>query len=316
MKSDIVGLSESDLRMVSLAKSILQRDDRKRNVFWLTKEQTELSSFIFELIRDPRVLQNYLAVLGKEGYYSVFNYLEALESELSNSVADLATFDPKTNLYNSLAFDILLRGNLQSYASGQLRDVPEAILDIDNFKTVNEKFGYSAGDKALISVARIVREHVGVSPRPRDFAAILEHEQAGRFGGEEIIIVYPNKPLKAASEKLDDLRSEIEEYFFKNKINGKQGLTVSIGLQSAKNCERVNRFTGAPTDLDNLRANLFAQTNSALYVAKRTGKNKVMTFDDAVLCYTDLQPHQKREFREKLHMESGDFKKFRTKYLK
>lgn len=122
------------------------------------------------------------------------------------------------------------------------------MLDIDNFKSINDNFGHPFGDKVIFKVAQIIKKNV----RSNDFV--------GRYGGEEFIIIIKSE-LDNAVRIADKIRVLIQDYrgFF-DKNEGMY-VTVSIGV--------------AKSDPGLSIESIISNSDSALYKAKKTGKNKV-----------------------------------------
>ena len=124
-----------------------------------------------------------------------------------------------------------------------------ALLDIDNFKKLNDSMGHDVGDAALIHLVTVIRETL----RPQDTLA--------RFGGEEFIILLPDTAIDDAKKALTRLQRELTKRFFLAN-NEKVLITFSAGL----------------TDLrqDDTQASITKRADEAMYTAKRTGKNRVI----------------------------------------
>lgn len=119
------------------------------------------------------------------------------------------------------------------------------ILDIDNFKIVNDTFGHQQGDEVLKTVSSTIRKKL----RDSDFGA--------RWGGEEFIIILPNTDaLSAATQVAERIRAEIEAHDF-----GKFKITISSGIAQFANGVAAEALIKAADD--------------ALYASKRSGKNKI-----------------------------------------
>ncbi len=127
-----------------------------------------------------------------------------------------------------------------------------AMLDLDNFKTYNDKYGHISGDKILKELSLIMRQ----SLRNVDFI--------GRYGGEEFLLVMPEASSKGAKFALERIRSQIASHavdLFKDRVN----LTVSVGIASF------------PADSEAF-SDLIEKADKALYISKKSGKNKVILF--------------------------------------
>ena len=121
------------------------------------------------------------------------------------------------------------------------------MIDIDDFKEVNDRLGHQVGDEVLRKLGEIILQRT----RKADFPA--------RYGGEEMVVILPATSIDKAIIMADTLREHISDYFAESGTP----VTVSIGVSSI-NAPRVTTS-----------AELVRQADKALYVAKRTGKNKV-----------------------------------------
>ena len=124
-----------------------------------------------------------------------------------------------------------------------------ALLDIDNFKKLNDSLGHDAGDAALIHLATVIRETM----RPQDTVA--------RFGGEEFIILLPDTPLPNAQKALVRLQRELTRRIFLHE-NEKVLITFSAGVTDFRS--------------DDIQATATRRADEAMYQAKKTGKNRVV----------------------------------------
>lgn len=116
-------------------------------------------------------------------------------------------------------------------------------LDIDNFKTYNDTFGHVAGDVVLQKTADIIKN------------SIRTVDIAGRFGGEEFVIILPGTKEEGAVAVAERIRKSIETYPFPHRK-----VTASLGIALAKNSDSVD--------------SLLEKADQALYQAKRQGKNR------------------------------------------
>ncbi|ENO90032.1 GGDEF domain-containing protein [Thauera linaloolentis] len=124
-----------------------------------------------------------------------------------------------------------------------------ALLDIDNFKKLNDTFGHKVGDEALIHLAHVVRQHL----RPQDVLA--------RYGGEEFVILLPETDKADAYTALTRLQRELTREFFMAD-NQKIVITFSAGV--------------TPLGFDEPLQSALERADGAMYQAKQAGRNRVV----------------------------------------
>jgi diguanylate cyclase (GGDEF)-like protein len=159
----------------------------------------------------------------------------------------LASTDVLTGLANRRQFENLLLAEVSrlSRAGGVLS---LAVLDVDHFKQVNDTFGHSGGDQALVHVAQIVQ------------AQLRSHDTLARIGGEEFAVLLPETDLRAACAVAERFRAALARQGF--ALNGKERtVTISVGV--------VDIHPGSDPDRGLQRA------DEALYRAKAEGRNRV-----------------------------------------
>ena len=127
-----------------------------------------------------------------------------------------------------------------------------AMLDLDDFKRLNDTYGHQAGDAALQHLVRIVKDTL----RSMDVIA--------RFGGEEFLILLPETTVEAAAQTMTRLQRELTKHFFLHE-NEKLLITFSAGVALRIPNEE--------------QAALVARADQAMYRAKKAGKNRVMVAD-------------------------------------
>ena len=169
---------------------------------------------------------------------------------LEDSCKKLATFDPLTKMLNRnkiLEFlsDELNRGWREDHPTGVI------MADIDRFKKVNDTFGHSAGDTVLVQVAARLKK------------AIRPYDKAGRYGGDEILIILPNCDMKNLKLVAERLRRCISEKKIKTKA-AVLDITLSIG------------GTSSEISSDASVNDLMQTSDNALLLAKRKGRNWVI----------------------------------------
>jgi diguanylate cyclase (GGDEF)-like protein len=167
---------------------------------------------------------------------------------IQNIIMDrLSKIDPLTDLYNHKTFHEYL-GWLIEHQQNNPFPMQLAVIDLDNFKKVNDLYGHWVGDIVLKQVAAIMLEHIGSD----DFAA--------RYGGEEFVVILTAKPLHDSYEIMKRILTGIADMPI-TEMEGKS-VTVSIGMHD---------FSG-----EDSKSYTFQKADDALYEAKKTGKNKIV----------------------------------------
>ena len=165
---------------------------------------------------------------------------------------ELAHTDELTKLYNRRAFNVRLAEET-SRARRYENKVSLIIIDIDDFKAVNDTFGHLVGDRLLAMIAKSI---LGAVRNP-DFAA--------RYGGEEFVIICPQTDTHGAELVAERLRKTVAETSF--TVRGQPiETTISAGVASLSRADSID--------------DLVDRADRALYLAKRRGKNRVVTDED------------------------------------
>lgn len=185
----------------------------------------------------------------------------------------LATRDPLTGCLNRRAFFHRF-GALFRAASEQEQPLSCLMIDIDHFKSINDRFGHSAGDKIIKAVGAILGENV----RPRDLVA--------RYGGEEFALVLPGQDADAAAKVGERIRSVIAERAGEHLGTGQQ-VTASLGV------------AGLASGAESAEA-LIDFADRALYVAKESGRNRLIR-------WTEGTPDGAAPAKETTRSDFGDF---------
>lgn len=162
------------------------------------------------------------------------------EAELTR----LAATDPVTGVWNRRRGQELLVEELTHPAVNE--DFAVLMVDIDNFKSINDRFGHQVGDEVLVEVAR------------RLTGAVRSSDTVVRWGGEEFVILLRNCTLDDAVDRAEEVRRQIGDTAFSCLGT----VTVSIGAA---------QLTG-----DDDMASLIGRADTALYEAKRSGRNLVV----------------------------------------
>lgn len=167
------------------------------------------------------------------------NYINAAFRELEES----AILDGLTKLYNRA--EIQRRINERLLSGEKLSLI---MIDIDNFKSVNDTYGHNEGDNVIIGLAKMLKD--GISSREN-------YASAGRWGGEEFMVLLPND-INSAIDAAGEMCSAFREINF--PLAGHR--TISVGVTEAKADDTLDK--------------LLIRVDSALYDAKHNGKNRVV----------------------------------------
>ncbi len=194
-----------------------------------------------ELMRDTAVLRQHNDFLKKQ----------------NRKLHEMCAFDALTKVYS--------RQFIMDYMSKELsncirkhQNMVISILDIDDFKAVNDCYGHQTGDEILQAVAQISCRNL----RPEDLI--------GRYGGEEFIIILPDTTAQDGREVIERIRRIVQAEKFSDLSAGHK-ITASFGI-AAFNYERY-----VSTD------ELLYKADTALSTAKKTGKNKSVIFEEKTM---------------------------------
>ena len=181
--------------------------------------------------------------------------LNELESESQNLKARVqkermqAQIDALTGIANRLGYDHRVA---QEYARFKRFNNPLCLVvwDVDFFKRINDDYGHAAGDKALKTIAKLLADNI----RETDYLA--------RYGGEEFVLIMPGANKAAAKVVAEKLRQTVEDSGFHFK-GDPVSITISAGI--------------AEFQKDDTTGSVFERADKALYSAKESGRNKVVT---------------------------------------
>lgn len=166
------------------------------------------------------------------------------QQELHNEISKIAAEDCLTNLYNRRKINTLIHAEIER-SDRYKKDFSIILIDIDFFKRVNDQFGHIAGDNLLRMFSDLLRE------------TIRHTDTAGRWGGEEFVVICPETNTEGATALANKIQQRIDQHRFDGF--GKQ--TASFGVACYMENDSVDTIIH--------RADL------ALYDAKNTGRNRV-----------------------------------------
>jgi diguanylate cyclase (GGDEF)-like protein len=166
----------------------------------------------------------------------------------ADSYAQAAAIDPVSGLFNRRYFQARLEEELQR-AQRHALSIGLLMIDVDDFKSINDRFGHLAGDAVIRDIGEILRRSVRV------------FDVCTRFGGEEFAVVMPGSGREDAARVAERIRERIESYRALEPELASLRITVSIGLSVSSSGTSAR--------------DLIHSADQALYQAKRSGKNQV-----------------------------------------
>lgn len=230
------GKMEENARLIEQAKTIADIAPVLKEVVGATRT----------MARDSLTARDELRGM-RERVQSTEAEIAKLHQELDR-VSAQARHDPLTGALNRKGLDEALDREVSNV---RRKDTPlcMALLDIDNFKKLNDTLGHATGDVALTHLASVAREVM----RPQDTLA--------RYGGEEFVILLPDTPLDRGIEAMTRLQRELTKRFF---LAGTEKVLITFSAGVAQ--------LGA----DESGPDAIKRADQAMYLAKRAGKNRVL----------------------------------------
>ncbi|WP_342598626.1 diguanylate cyclase [Psychrobacillus sp. FSL H8-0483] len=215
----------------------------------------EYRSLVAIPFREQNTITGFSIVLHKEPYFFSFDSFKLMQSliqhsslaisnsALRNKLQEMVNRDHLTNLYARTYLDKFVEASMDEEDSGVF-----VLMDIDNFKQVNDTHGHQVGDEILKQIASIIQKKV---------------DQIGigaRWGGEELALYFSQMTITQGTEICCQLLDLISS-------NTNPRVTVSIGVSGWKQKDNISFHQ------------LFHNTDTALYEAKNSGKNKLSIFE-------------------------------------
>lgn len=195
-------------------------------------------------------------VLNEIPYHFSFDKFKLLQSLIHHSTLAFTNSMLREELERMVITDNLTKLHSRNYLDERIQlsmstDALGAFLliDIDDFKSINDTFGHQVGDEVIIQVANIIKK------------SIREHDVGARWGGEELAVYLPKADLKTGLMVANRLVERVEL-----ETNPKITISCGITVWHKENNDSVKK--------------LFNRADEALYKAKQTGKNRVIIYDD------------------------------------
>lgn len=239
---------------------ISEKIKERKEAFMITDLKTEYPKTDYcSLLAVPMVhnqeLKGAVIVLHTKPYFFTYEQFQLLQSLINHftlafinsmlheEMEELAITDHLTKLYSRHYLDEKIHESMMKDKSGTF-----ILLDIDNFKKINDTYGHLAGDEIIIQVANLILEN----KRKTDIAA--------RWGGEELALYLPSVKLEHGVKVAERLVQVVREC-----TNPKVTISGGVSYWSVENSEDT-------------ADKLFNRADQALYEAKRTGKNRVVVY--------------------------------------
>lgn len=258
----------NSVEVLQLATALCRKWDLARNV---AGQVTKLSHLVDERTAELRQANRQLTEFNEALMRTVAS-LEAAQTEIlrqNGELERLASRDALTGCLNRRAFYARFE---EAFAERreQGSELCCLMVDIDDFKRVNDEFGHAVGDQAIQAVADCLQSGVRLT------------DMMGRYGGEEFCLLFPRTALGEATVLAERLRARVAAEAG-NRVRMASGmtLTVSIGVSTSA--------FGARAPLE-----LIDQADKALYAAKESGRNCVMAMDVLV---PGLNPSEQLELQ-------------------
>jgi diguanylate cyclase (GGDEF)-like protein len=201
-------------------------------------------------------IKGFCIMIHKNAYNFTFEMFKLFRSLIHHSTLAITNSMLREELEKLVITDHLTQLFAKNYLNSQMEESMNKdeegtfiLLDIDNFKEVNDTHGHQVGDKILVQVARIIEQNI----RASDIGA--------RWGGEELAIYLPGVPLNIGEEVAKRLHKAVSE-------NTSPKITISCGV-SYWNKDREDRIE-----------NLFNRADIGLYNAKNSGKDQVVVTEN------------------------------------
>ncbi|WP_163101344.1 sensor domain-containing diguanylate cyclase [Peribacillus alkalitolerans] len=197
-------------------------------------------------------LKGFAVVMHSDPYYFSFEVFKLLQSLIHHSTLAFTNSLLREELEKMVVTDHLTKLYSRNYLDEKLQESMEndtqgtfILFDIDNFKRINDSFGHQVGDRVLVQVADLIK------------GSIRNGDIGARWGGEELAVYLPRVPIEIGQSIAERISNKVSEY-------SNPGVTVSCGVSYWNHAVPDSTFS------------LFKRADDALYIAKNSGKNKVI----------------------------------------
>ena len=243
----VIGFTKKEL--IGFTHTIMKHPDMSDEFFakmWntISKNQTwsgEITNFKKD--KTTIIFNVYIEPIFKDGIKIGYR---SISEDITDKkrIEELSITDKLTGLYNRLKLDEKMLIKIEEFKRYKI-DFSIILIDIDDFKSVNDTYGHDVGDHILQKLGKVLKNNIRIT------------DIVGRWGGEEFIIICSNTNLDKSKILAENIRKIVQNTNF-DKVGNK---TISLGLA------QFNKDDDVKT--------IFKRADDALYEAKTTGKNKV-----------------------------------------
>lgn len=230
------------IMLMALTHENFDENDAKKLWFEIVEHMDNLDKALGRSVGIAVASLDYLSNIKHELYEPVI-----IEEDKSEFITEATTRDELTNLYLRSVFDVMLSKEFEE-ARRKSSSLCLLLIDIDDFKVVNDTQGHQQGDYVLKRIGEEINN------------TVREMDTAARYGGEELTVIMPSSDDEEAATLAERIRRNIEKLKFQG-----YSVTVSIGVSSTED----EAATGSVESL-------IKRADEALYEAKANGKNRVV----------------------------------------
>lgn len=222
--------------------------DNNKQILYANKDQSIYKNFINDLDKNIVYVNNRWYEIEKYSHDDTSLYIIKDVNKYKTSIQELDylnRIDPLTKAYNRYQLDYIIDLLKED---NYLRQIGVCILDIDNFKALNDTYGHLFGDYVLTEVVKLINKSINTE----DYLI--------RFGGEEFIIIFLNDDLEKIKQQIDQINTVINTNIFSYDGNS-TNVTISFGLSMYNIEEDLHPF--------------LKKIDAALYDSKKNGRNRI-----------------------------------------